>query len=90
MLSKLFYAIFILLIIMLLTKNLEKMTITRPSKCFSCEKDIIRREGIFNVWKALPTKCIDCEFQAIKLDKDPYTTGPTKCVDCEQQRKTGN
>lgn len=81
--SKKFYIILLILVIFLFTNKIEKFTITRPSKCFSCEKDIIRREGILNIWKALPTKCFDCENHAVRDKVNPYNTGPNKCFDCE-------
>lgn len=83
--SKIIFIILIIIFGLLLTKNLEKFVISRPSKCFSCEKEIIRKEGIFNVWKALPTKCFDCEHQYLINKKNPYNTGPTKCFSCEKQ-----
>lgn len=61
--SKITFIIMIIIVGLLLAKNLEKFTITRPSKCFSCEKEFIRTERIWSVWKALPTKCFDCEKQ---------------------------
>lgn len=67
----------------LMTKNLEKFTISRPSKCFSCEREIIRNDSIWSVWKALPTKCFDCENEFIKKKINPYSTGPSKCYACE-------
>lgn len=81
--SQIVFYIMIILIVILFTKNLEKFTITRPSKCFSCERDMINRTGILSVWKALPTKCFDCEHQAEYNDVNPYKTGPTKCFDCD-------
>ena len=71
----------IILVVYMFTKRVEKFTITRPSKCFSCEKDIINRENIWSVWKALPTKCFDCENNNKTIH--PYMTGPTKCNDCD-------
>lgn len=70
----------ILLIIYFFSKKIETFIITRPSKCFDCEKHIINRHNIWSVWKALPTKCFDCENNTNGLH--PYNTGPTKCFDC--------
>ena len=33
----------------------------RPSKCYSCEKQIIQTHGVASVNLAQPTKCFDCE-----------------------------
>lgn len=78
--SNIIFIIMISLIFFLFTKKIEKFTISRPSKCFSCEKDIINRYNIWSVWKALPTKCFDCENQH---NIQPYNTGPTKLFDCD-------
>ena len=80
--------IFIILIILLfifLSKKIEKFTISRPSKCFDCERQIISHQGIFSAWKALPTKCFDCESQS----NTPYHTGPSKCFDCDYFHNNG-
>ena len=79
----------ILLIIILYYKKIEKFTVDRPSKCFSCEREIINRVGITNVWRALPTKCFDCEKQALNNNENPYHTGPTKCFDCDMFKNNG-
>ena len=83
--SKITFIILIIIVGLLLTKNLEKFTIPRKSKCFSCEKQILRNEGLLSVWKALPSKCFSCEkqFQINKIN--PLKTGPNKCYDCEAQ-----
>lgn len=85
--SKIIFIIFLIVVAVLLTKNLEKFTISRPSKCFSCEREIIKNENIWNVWKALPSKCFDCETQALNNNINPYLTGPTKCFDCDYFKK---
>ena len=77
--SQIFLFLFIITILLLSAKNIEHFVITRPSKCFDCEKHIIKTSNIWNVWKALPTKCFDCEKQSDK----PYITGPSKCFDCD-------
>ena len=33
----------------------------RPSKCYSCEQQIIQTHGVASVNLAQPTKCFDCE-----------------------------
>ncbi len=43
-----------------------------PSKCFDCEKDIIRRCGEEYAWKAQPAKSFDAEYEAIaQYEGDP-------------------
>jgi len=72
--------ILILLFLILFFKNkIENFTINRPSKCFSCEKEIMNRVNIYNLWNALPNKCFDCEKQSNK----PIRDGPTKCFSCD-------
>ena len=51
----------------------------RPNKCFSYEREIMRKTGGKNIHLAFPTKCFDCE----KQSKNPYMTGPTKCFSCD-------
>lgn len=76
--SNVVLVVFIVVLMLLITKKVEKFTVSRPSKCFSCEREIIRKSSVLDVWKALPTKCFDCE-----AGKAPYYTGPTKCFDCD-------
>jgi hypothetical protein len=38
----------------------------RPSKCFSCEKDLIRRKGLDWAWQGQVSKCFDCEIDLVK------------------------
>ena len=52
---------------------------SRPNKCFSCEKDILRNAGPKYINFAFPGKCFSCERQS----KQPYNEGPTKCFSCE-------
>ena len=33
----------------------------RPSKCFSCEKEIAQTKGPHWAWKGQVSKCFDCE-----------------------------
>ena len=65
--------------------NDNRLYLGGPTKCFSCEKDIIARGG--PTYLAQPTKCFDCEAQG------SYTYGPwaahfgqnNKCFSCESQ-----
>lgn len=52
---------------------------SRPNKCFSCEKDVLRNAGPKYINYAFPGKCFSCERQS----KTPYNEGPTKCFSCE-------
>lgn len=52
---------------------------SRPNKCFSCEKDVLRNAGPKYINYAFPGKCFSCERQS----KQPYHEGPTKCFSCE-------
>lgn len=38
----------------------------RPSKCFSCEKDLIKRKGEMWAWQGQVSKCFDCEKDLVK------------------------
>jgi hypothetical protein len=53
------------------------------TKCFSCEKDMIKR-GL-PTYLAHPTKCVDCDVQMAKLyGSDAGHFGQNnKCLDCE-------
>lgn len=75
----------IIFTIMYLTKTLENFTISRPTKCFSCEREFIRNYGLWSVWQTMPTKCFDCEHQFKKQKINPYFSGPTKCFDCDRK-----
>jgi len=83
--SKITFILLLIIVGILLTKNLEKFTIPRKSKCFSCEKQIIRNQGIMSVWNALPSKCFSCEKQFKLNKKNNFKLGPNKCYDCEEQ-----
>ena len=79
--------LFFILTIMYLTNSLERFTISRPTKCFSCEREFIRNYGISSVWQTMPSKCFDCEHEYLRKDKNPYHTGPNKCFDCDWNLK---
>ena len=63
---------------------------SRPSKCYDCEIEIAKKQGVQNVWKAQPTKCFDCEKQYLQSGVNPSLTGPTKCFSCENQVEKNN
>lgn len=64
--------IFILITVLLIIKvslvSYEKYTtyLDHKSKCFDCEKDIIRRCGPEYAWIAQPAKSFDAEYEAIQ------------------------
>ena len=38
----------------------------RPTKCFSCEKDLIKRKGEAWAWQGQVSKCFDCQTDLVK------------------------
>ena len=58
-----------------------------PTKCFSCEKDLIRRYGCEHAYLGQPTKCFSCEQQLHQQKGPDYANlgQPTKCFSCESQ-----
>lgn len=60
-------------------RKVERRIFGRPNKCFSCERELINRNGGKNIHTAFPTKCFSCERES----KNPYMTGPTKCFSCD-------
>ena len=70
----------------MLNLNLKKIYIcqytrlySRPNKCFSCEKDILRNENKY-INFVFPVLCFSCERQS----KTPYHEGPTKLLKCNR------
>ena len=92
MLLKLTLAI---LIIVLLTKipnnckesfNNSRLYLAGPTRCFSCEKDIIARTGSTDfAFMGKPTKCFHCEREMVQNGTPNLAnlTAPTKCFSCE-------
>ena len=91
MLLKILLAI---LIIVLLTKvhnnkesfNNSRLYLAGPTRCFSCEKDIIARTGSTDfAFTGKPTKCFDCEREMVQNGTPNLAnlTAPTKCFSCE-------
>jgi len=85
--SNLILIILIIVTLMYLTNTLESFTISRPTKCFDCEKQFIKNYGLWSVWQTMPTKCFDCEHQLKKQNINPYFSGPTKCFSCDHKLK---
>lgn len=63
----------------------DKLYLGGSTKCFSCEKDMIKRGG--PTYLAHPTKCVDCEAQAVTSYGDwaGQYGQPNKCFSCEAQ-----
>ena len=59
-----------------------------PTKCFSCERDMIARYGgdPSYAWMGKPSKCFDCEQQLAAVNPNlANLTHGTKCFGCEEQ-----
>ncbi len=57
-----------------------------PTRCFSCERDLINRYGYDYAYLGKPTKCFDCEREIAGKYGHNYAnlTQPTRCFSCEQ------
>lgn len=65
----------------------NRLYLAGPTKCFSCEQDMINRYGPEYAYIGQPTKCFSCEKQ-LNNDLGPNYANfgqPTKCFSCEQQ-----
>jgi hypothetical protein len=69
----------------------SRLYLSGPTKCFSCERDMIRRMGPEYAFLGKQTKCFDCEKQLARAHPDlaNYTHG-TRCFDCEKQLAANN
>ena len=65
----------------------NRLYLAGPTKCFSCERDMINRYGPEYAYIGQPTKCFSCEKQlGNNLGPNYANFGqPTKCFSCEQQ-----
>lgn len=86
------YCIVFALIIFLIFKNVhekfsDRLYLSGPTKCFSCERDLIRRYGMQYAYMGQPTKCFSCEKQIVANRGPQYgvLAQPTKCFSCERQ-----
>jgi hypothetical protein len=63
----------------------DELYLGGSTKCFSCEKDMIKRGG--PVYLAHPTKCVDCDAQAVTSYGDwaGQFGQNNKCFSCESQ-----
>ena len=66
---------------------LGRLYLSGPTKCFSCEQDMIRRYGHQYAYLGKPTKCFSCEKQFAHSKSPGYAVlgQPTKCFSCEKQ-----
>lgn len=57
-----------------------------PTKCFSCEREMIKRHGKAYAFMGKQSKCFSCERQLASVDPQlaNYTHG-TKCFSCERE-----
>ncbi len=72
-------------------KGIENLTnprlyLSSPTKCFSCEQDMINRYGPEYAWMGKPSKCFSCEQDLINMyGPNAANLGHgTKCFDCEK------
>jgi hypothetical protein len=63
----------------------DRLYLGGSTKCFSCEKDMIKRG--MPTYLAHPTKCFDCESQAVNSygSKAGHFGQNNSCFDCESQ-----
>ena len=67
-------------------ETFSQLYLSGPTKCFSCERDMIRRAGPEFAWMGKQTKCFDCEQQLANVDPNlANLTHGTRCFDCEHQ-----
>lgn len=84
--------VLILLTLYFLRYPIEAMTnprlyLSSPTKCFSCEQDMINRYGPEYAWMGKPSKCFSCERDLInRYGPNAGNLGHgTKCFSCERQ-----
>ena len=72
-------------------ENFNLLYLSGPTKCFSCEKDMIMRHGHSGyAWMGKPSKCFDCEQQFARVTPNlANMSHGTKCFACEEQTKCG-
>lgn len=81
----------LLLIIIAIARGPEefmgRLYLSGPTKCFSCERDMINRYGHQYAYLGKPTKCFSCEKQFAHAHSPGYAVlgQPTKCFSCEKQ-----
>lgn len=67
----------------------SRLYLSGPTKCFSCERQMINTYGPEYAWMGKQSKCFSCERQLASINPDlaNYTHG-TKCFDCEKELAT--
>lgn len=76
---------------LLMILNVEPFTplyLSGPTKCFSCEREMIERHGgdPSFAWMGKQSKCFDCEKQMASIHPNlANLTHGTKCFSCEGQ-----
>lgn len=91
----LLFPILCFIVILLLTEYLSyqglleqfsELYLAGPTKCFSCERQMINTYGPEYAWQGKQSKCFDCERQMASVDpNEGNRTHGTKCFDCEFQ-----
>lgn len=68
------------------------MYLSGPTKCFSCERDMIARHGNTDfAWMGQPSKSFDSERQLAQVHPQYANRAHgTKCFSCEEQADGGN
>ena len=87
---KYFHIIFFLIVFYLLFNDFKKIVFekfydTVPTKCFDCEKEIIKKKGKKNAYLGAPTKCFSCQQEYYNKDVPVEFSNRTKCFSCQQR-----
>jgi DNA-directed RNA polymerase subunit N (RpoN/RPB10) len=92
MISKMYLVMLFLLIVVIgLVRGpegfMDRLYLSGPTKCFSCERDMINRYGPQYAYLGKPSKCFSCEKQFAHSMSPGYAVlgQPTKCFSCEKQ-----
>ena len=65
---------------------LGRLYLSGPTKCFSCERELLRLFGSKYTYMGKPSKCFDCEKQIHRSNPGyEVLSQPTKCFSCEKQ-----
>jgi hypothetical protein len=75
-------------------EGFSQLYLSGPTKCFSCERDMINRMGPEYAWMGKQSKCFSCERQMASVHPNlANLTHGTKCFSCEadiQNRERGD
>ncbi len=67
-----------------LLEHFSDLYLSGPTKCFSCERQMINQYGSKYAWRGKQSKCFDCEQQMASVNPDSGNlTHGTKCFSCE-------